>query len=121
MSLRGDQKLADGSLVAVGGGQPEGRHHTCGADREANLEPIHPLGFGHATAESRLTGEQALPARPDAHDRRDERRVDHPVDLRAVGERGSQFPLQGSQVCFEGACGAVELDLADEARQYSAV
>jgi hypothetical protein len=64
-----DQKLADGSLVAVSGGQPEGRHHTRGADREANLEPVHPLGFGYAAAESRLTGEQALVGsrcRPDA-------------------------------------------------------
>ncbi len=81
--------------------------HTLGADREANLEPIHPLGLGHATAESRLTGEQALPARPDADDRRDERRVDHPVDLRAVGERDGQVPLQGSQFWFEGACAAL--------------
>ena len=67
MSVGGEQKLADGSLVAVGGGQSESPHYTRGADREANLEPIHPLALGHATTQSYLTGERALPTGPDPH------------------------------------------------------
>ena len=41
------------------------------------------------------------------------------VDLRAVGERGGQVPLQGLQFWFEGAYAAVELALADEVGEVS--
>ena len=84
MPVGADQELAYRPLVSIGRCQPERGDDALGAHRERYLEAVDPLRLGHVPAEGRLPGEQPLAVCPGAHDGRDERCVEYPVDLRAV-------------------------------------
>ncbi len=117
VSIASDEELPDGALVAIGGGEAEGRYYAFRGDGQRYLEAVDPLGFGDVPLEGGLAGEEALTTGANPHDGRDQRRVQHPVDLRAVGQRRNQMPLQRAQLRLQGSDPTVELALGEQSRE----
>ncbi len=117
MTVGGYEELAYGPLIAVGRGQTEGSDDAFGRYREGHLEPVDPFGLRDASAESRLSGEEALTTCSHPNYRGDERGIQDMVNGLGLEERLGQVSLQGSQFGFEGSDPTVELALAQKVRK----
>ncbi len=96
VSVTTHEKFAYRTLVAVGWRETEGDDDSFGTHRERQFEAVHPFGLGDVSAELCLSGEESLAASSYPHDRRNQRRVEYPVDFGAVREHGGEVALQ----CF---------------------